>query len=129
MNCSNGKIVEGEVFFVTPEPMNTLVTNLKAEQNTRYWILKFISFILFWIGLNLIIGPLLAILDVADDFLPFLKFATRGVSSLLLFITAVIAFIVVLVMTLLIKLFWLLIVLSIIGVGVFVYIAISKTKG
>ena len=125
---SGGKISDGEAFFVTPETMSELVKNLKGEQNFKYWLLKVVSFFLFWIGLNLLIGPALAILDVADDFLPFLKFATSGISAGLMFVTAVIAFAVVLITTLLIKLFWVIVALVFLGGALCVYIFITKSK-
>jgi hypothetical protein len=62
------------------------VATLKTEHKVMGWILRIVGFVLMWIGLTLIYGPISAFLDV----LPFLGKISRSIIGIITFIIALI---------------------------------------
>jgi len=114
---SGGKINGGDEFIVTNRGDADLVAGLKSEETAWYWILKFVIWLLLFIGLSSIVGPVLAVLD----FIPLVGSAARWVGGV---IAAVIALILVILGTLLIKFWWLWLILIILFVGALVVILV-----
>lgn len=121
---ANDKISGGDEFIITNKSDSELQSTLENEETFWYWFMKFIIWLLLVIGFTSIIGPLLALLD----FIPLVGDAARNVAGL---ISAVIAFLIVLIASILIKFWWLFLILLvvIIGgmIGVVLYI-LSKKK-
>ncbi|MFA4931149.1 MAG: TMEM43 family protein [Patescibacteria group bacterium] len=107
---NNDKISGGSQYIITNKSDSDLMKTLKTEENFWYWFLKVIIWLLLVIGLTSIIGPLLALLD----FIPLVGDAARNVAGL---IAAVIAFLMVLIGSLLIKFWWLFLILLVLIVG------------
>jgi len=62
------------------------IVQLKTEHKVMGWILRIIGFVLMWIGLSLILGPISAFLDV----LPFLGKVGRGIIGVITFVIALV---------------------------------------
>lgn len=62
------------------------IAQLKTEHKIIGWILRIVGFLLMWIGMNLIFGPISAVLDV----LPFLGSVGRGLIGVITFIIALV---------------------------------------
>ncbi len=71
------------------------VAQLKTEHKVMGWILRIVGFLLMWIGLNLILGPISAVLDV----LPFLGRITRGLLAIINFFIALVLSIITIVLS------------------------------
>lgn len=102
------------------------IATLKTEHKVMGWILRIIGFVLMWIGLTLIYGPISAFLDV----LPFLGKISR---SLIAIVTFLIALILSIITTLLSMIFHntIVLIIFIIVVGAvlfFVFTGKKKTK-
>jgi len=62
------------------------IATMKTEHKVMGWILRILGFVLMWIGLTLIYGPISAFLDV----LPFLGKISRGLIAIVTFLIALI---------------------------------------
>ncbi|MEO0107110.1 MAG: TMEM43 family protein [candidate division WOR-3 bacterium] len=62
------------------------IATLKTEHKMIGWFLRIVGFLLMWIGLNLILGPIGAILDI----LPFLGNLSRGIIGVITFLVALV---------------------------------------
>jgi len=85
---------------------------IKSDDSTKKWIGRFVSFILLWAGLSLLVGPVTMLLD----FIPFV--GTMG-SSVIRFVLGVVAFIIIAITSLLVQFWyiWLLLILGGLGYG------------
>lgn len=118
---SGGKIAGGDEFIVTNRGDAELIAGLKSEENMWYWVMKFIIWLLLFIGLSSIVGPVLAVLD----FIPLVGSAARWVGGV---IGAILALIIVVVGTLLIKFWWLWLILIVLLVAVLAVILVYYMK-
>lgn len=62
------------------------ILQLKTEHKIMGWILRIVGFVLMWIGLTLVAGPISAVLDV----LPFLGNISRGLIGVIAFFVALV---------------------------------------
>lgn len=85
---------------------------LQGKHNTMSWVIRIASFFMMWIGLNMLLGPVILLIGSV----PFLGDVGKGVISLL---TGVLAFVLWILTFLLANLWLVLIVLAIIGGGAF----------
>lgn len=109
-DLSNDTISGGDEFIITNKSESQLQSTLENEETFWYWFIKFIIWLLLVIGFTSIIGPLLALLD----FIPLVGDAARNVAGL---ISAVLAFLIVLIGSLLIKFWWLFLILLVLVIG------------
>jgi hypothetical protein len=109
----NGQISGGDEFIISNQGNEGLLSGLKSEETAWYWIMKFVIWLLLFIGLSSIVGPLIAVLD----FIPLVGSAARWVGGV---IAAILALIIVVLATLLIRFWWLWLVLIILFVGLVV---------
>lgn len=107
----------GDVFIITTKTDSELISEMKATETTLYWVTKGGSWLLLTIGLLMIIGPILSLLD----FIPIAGQAANCVASV---VAGVIALGIVIAGTLIIKFWWLCIGLSVIGVVALVVLLI-----
>lgn len=99
------------------------VIQLKTEHKVMGWILRIVGFLLMWIGLSSILGPISAILDV----LPFLGRVGRGLIGVITFIIALVLSIITILISMIFHNTIALILLVIIAIVV-VYLLIGRKK-
>lgn len=107
----------GEVFIITTKSDAELLSSMKTEETTLYWVSKGASWLLLTIGLLLILGPILSLLD-------FIPIAGQAANCAATIIAAVISVGIVLAGTLIIKFWWACLALSVIGIVVLVVLLI-----
>lgn len=90
----------GEVFIITNKSDSDLVSTMKTEENTIYWVMKGGSWLLLTIGLLSIVGPILSLLD----FIPVAGKAANCAASIL---AAVVSAVIVALGTIILKFWWL----------------------
>ena len=61
---SNNTISSGKPFIITNKSNEDLVASLESGEKTTWWLLKIATLLLFGIGLYLMLGPLLLVLDI-----------------------------------------------------------------
>ncbi len=85
---------------------------VKSDDSTKKWIGRFISFLMLWTGLSLLVGPVTMLLD----FIPFV--GTMG-SSAIRFVLGIVAFVITAVTIILVKFWyiWLLLIVGAVGYG------------
>lgn len=99
------------------------IATLKTEHKVMGWILRIVGFLLMWIGLSLIFGPISAILDV----LPFLGSVGRGLIGVITFIIALVLSIITILISMVFHNTIALIVLVIIAIVV-IYLLVGRKK-
>lgn len=99
----------GEVFIITTKSDAELLSDMQTEETTLYWVTKGGSWLLLTIGLLMMLGPILSLLD-------FIPIAGQAANCAATVIAAVISVGIVIAGTLIIKFWWVCIALSIIGV-------------
>jgi len=122
---SNGKIVP-YFYDDTDSFLGAYAGSLKAFQaylQTRHtmisWMIRIGSFLMMWFGLNLILGPILTMMES----IPFVGGAGRAIISL---VTGVIAFVLWLITFVLAKLWLVLLVLLVLGAGIAIFLKKKK---
>jgi hypothetical protein len=99
------------------------IAQLKTEYKVAGWVGRIIGFLMMWIGMLLLLGPISTVLDV----LPFLGSASRFVVGLLTFPIALVLSIITIVISMIAhNLIALIIVLAVIGGGVFLLLKRKK---
>ena len=85
---------------------------IKSDDSTKKWIGRVIGFIMMWAGLSLLVGPVTMLLD----FIPFV--GTMG-SSVIRFALGIVAFVITAVTIILVKFWyiWLLLIIGAVGYG------------
>jgi hypothetical protein len=99
------------------------IVQLKTEHKVMGWVLRIVGFLLMWIGLSLILGPISAILDV----LPFLGKVGRGVIGVITFVIALILSIIAILVSMIFHNTVALILLVIIAI-IIIYLLITRKK-
>ncbi len=99
------------------------IVQLKTEHKVTGWILRIVGFLLMWIGLSLVFGPLSAILDV----LPFLGSVGRGLIGVITFFVALILSVITILISMIFHNTIALILLVIIA-AVVIYLLIGRKK-
>jgi hypothetical protein len=119
-NLSGDRIGSGSPFIITDKRPEELVQSLKTKEKTDRVFLTIVSIFLFFIAFNLLIGPLLFVLN----YVPLIGPALRG---LIAFISLILAIVLVLLMQVIFKFWWLLIILLIVVIALLVIF--GKKKG
>ncbi|MGB3341149.1 MAG: TMEM43 family protein [bacterium] len=99
------------------------IVQLKTEHKVMAWILRIVGFLLMWIGLSLVFGPISAILDV----LPFLGNVGRGLIGVITFVVALILSVITILISMIFHNTIALILLVIIAIVV-IYLLIGRKK-
>ena len=107
----------GEVFIITNKTDTELISEMKTAETTLYWVLKGATWLLLTLGLLMMIGPILSLLD----FIPIAGQAANCAASIL---AAIISVGIVIAGTLIIKFWWLCLALSVVGVVVLLAILV-----
>jgi hypothetical protein len=102
------------------------VATLSREHKISTWIFRVLGFLMMWIGLISILGPISVILDV----LPFLGKVSRGIMSLAAFIVSLVLSIVTIIISAIVHNIWVLIIIvaALIGGGYYWYMQKKKSK-
>lgn len=108
-----GSVSGGGTFIVTDMGNDALIAKLQTEEKTLFWMLKAGAAILFALGLTLIVSPVLMLLNI----LPGLG---KALQVLVFFVSLILGIIVVLLATIILKLWWLILIL-LIGFGIFAW--------
>ena len=84
----NAYVHEGKdrLFRVVQGTRDEAVATMHSEYTTSVWILRLVGFLMMWIGLSALFGPIHAVLDV----LPFLGSTSRFLLGLVLFPVALV---------------------------------------
>lgn len=106
-----GSVSGGETFIVSDMGNDALIAKLQAEEKAAFWILKALAAVMFAFGLTLIVSPVLMLLN----FFPGLGKALQFVVFL---ISLVLGIVVVLISTIILKLWWLILIL-LVGFGIY----------
>jgi len=116
-------IYEGSETFLmlAPGTAEALQALLHGEHVTTTWILRIVGFLLMWFGLAAIFAPLTTLLS----FIPLIGGMGRGLVSLVM---GVVALVLTALTIILAKLFWLLLILAVIGIVVMLVIGLSRRK-
>ncbi len=122
---SGDSISSGEVFIISNKGERALLDEIKSQETTLYWVLKFLSWLLLTFGMLSILGPILSLLD-------FIPVAGKAANCLAGVISAILSFVIVLVSTLILKFWWLFIVFSLIFIVLLIVVLgvlLSKKEG
>lgn len=121
-DISGETISTGEVFIVSNMTDAELLTNLESAEKTQFFVLKAVAWFLLTLGFGAIFGPVLALLD----FIPIAGKVANGAAG---FIGAILALILVVVVSLLVKFWWLVLILCGVGfVGLIVLLVVLVGK-
>jgi len=120
-NLSHDEISSGEPFIVTDKQPGELVQTLATEEKTNRIFLTVVSMFLFFLAFNLIIGPLLFILNYVPLIGPGLR-AGIGCISLIL------AIVLVVLLQFLIKFWWAIVLLIVVLIVLAAVIAGKRKK-
>lgn len=122
-DISNDKLSNGDIFMITNKTDSELIEGLENSESTIYWVTKVVAWFMLSAGFTSIVGPMLAL----TDFIPLVGGMARSVAG---FISAVTAFLIVVMVSILIKFWWLFIILMILlltgMVGLFLYLQGKK---
>lgn len=117
-NLSNNRISSGTPFIVSDKEPERLASTLAAEEKTTRFLLTAVGVILFFISFNLIIGPLLYLLQMVPVI-------GSGLRAFIGFLSLILSVVLVLLLQVLIRYWW---VIVIIFVGVVLLIATLGRK-
>lgn len=110
----NNTIDGGKPFIITTNSNEQLISSLEESENRTWWILKILTALLFGIGLYLLLGPLLLLLDA----IPIL--GNMGKSAL--FIVAIIIGVIFTVFSSILIAFWYIILIILVAlIGYLIY--------
>lgn len=99
------------------------IAQMHSEYKMMLWIFRAVGFVMMWIGLSLLLGPISTFLDV----LPFLGSLSRGLISVVTLIVALVLSIVTILISMLIHNIVALVVTLVVLVGIFLWF--WKKKG
>jgi len=118
-DLQDDEIGSGEPFIITDQDPDELVSAMATEEKGSRTMLTIVSIIMFFIAFNLIIGPLLFLLNYVPVIGAGLRFGI-GIGSLIL------AIILVLILRFIIAFWW--VILILLAVIIWVLIAMAKKK-
>jgi len=122
----SGTMVKGgEAFIISNKGNEGLVSDLKSSESAVYWAMKIGAWLFFTLAILSLLGPILAMVD----FIPLVGKSATCAASI---IAAIIAFVIVLMGTLIIKFWYVFVILMVLGFGVLIAILIlvlTRKKG
>ncbi len=119
---------DNKLFRMYTGTREAAISSMETEHNVMTWILRVVGFVLMWVGLSAIFGPVSTVLD----FLPFLGSASRAIIGVITFIISlVLTIITILISTVVHNVVALVIILVVVIVAItlFVVLYLNKKKG
>lgn len=120
-DMASGSVSSGTTFVISALDDGATTQQLKTEYKIFYWLIKVGAVFAIGMGILSIFGPLLTLVG----YIPFIGTRMTGAFGVLAFGFAIVAVVVV---TLLIKLFWVIVVLAVVGIAVGVWVAVKSPK-
>lgn len=120
-DMKGASVSSGSTFVISALDDGATTQQLKTEYKIFYWLIKIGAVFAIGMGILSIFGPLLTLVG----YIPFIGTRMTGAFGVLAFGFAIVA---VLVVTLLIKLFWVIVVLAVVGIAVGVWVAVKSPK-
>jgi hypothetical protein len=117
----HNKVSGGDEFIIANKSAESLISSLKSDETFWYWFMKFIIWLLLMIGFTSIVGPIIALVD----FIPLVGSAARTIAGL---ISAVLALVILVIATLVIKFWWLLLIMIVLGMAVLLVLLVYLWK-
>lgn len=114
---SGKNISGGDPFIITTKSDSELIEDMKAEETAIYWVTKGASWLLLMFGFMSILSPILSLLD-------FIPIAGKAASCAASIIGAILALIIVFLATVIIKFWWLFLIIAVLAVGALVALII-----
>jgi hypothetical protein len=120
-DISQSKISSGETFIISNKTDAELLDQIVSDENTTFWIGKFLAWLFITIAISSILAPILAF----TDFIPVAGKIARTIAGIL---GAILSLIIVIVFSLLIKYWFIVLILFavIIGTTIFAFIKLKK---
>lgn len=100
------------------------VATLATEHSMKTWILRLVGFVLMWVGLGMVFGPISVLLDVVPFFGSVSRFAINGAAFLVALILSVVTILVSMIFHSPIAL----VVIAILSAGILYYVFKAKQK-
>ena len=119
-SLQNGQITSGDPFIVSNKTDSQIVSNLQTSENTQRVIYMVISWVLTFLGLSMLFAPIIELVDI----IPFAGGAAKAVAGV---ISAILATVMVLGGWLLIK-FWYIFVILIVALIILAVKLITSKK-
>ncbi len=120
-DMASGSVSSGTTFVVSALDDGATTQQLKTEYQIFYWLIKAGAVFAIGMGIISIFGPLLTLVG----YIPFIGTRMTGAFGVLAFGFAIVSVVVV---TLIIKLFWVIVVLAVVGIAVGVWVAVKSPK-
>lgn len=117
----SGSISGGSTFVVSTLDEAATTQALKTEYKIAYWLMKGGAVLGIWLGILLIFGPLMTIVG-------YIPFIGRGISAALVFGALLVAVVSVGLITLFVKLFWVLVAIVALGLILLVWRGIASPR-
>ncbi len=117
----DGTVAGGTTFVISALGDQATTDALKTEYKIWYWVIKGGAVFCIGFGILAIFGPLLSLVG----YIPFIGNKISGAFGCVAFVFGLIS---VLLVTLLIKLFWVIVILAVLGIGVGVLIAVKSPR-
>jgi len=123
---NNNEVSEGgSEYIITTKSAKDLLSAVQSAENTWYWVIKVIIWLLLTIGFTSVVGPIIALVD----FIPLVGSAARSAAGV---VSAILALLILVVATLMIKFWWLLLIIILLGlvamVGLLIYLWKKNSK-
>ncbi len=101
------------------------VSTLHGEYKTMLWVFRLVGFLMMWIGLNMVFGPI----GVLAAVIPFLAHLTRSVVKIATFIVSLVATIITILVSMILHNIWaVIIILLLTAGGVFYWLKMKEKK-
>ena len=122
LSYDGGKM--GKLYRAFEGDADTAISTLKSEHTFMTWLLRGVGFLLMWIGLMLVLGPISIVLDV----LPILGKVSGGAVKLVAFIVAVVLSILTILVSMVLHNIFAVIAVLVVALGGIIYWMKSKSK-
>jgi len=101
------------------------ISTLHGEYKTMLWVFRVVGFLMMWIGLNMVFGPI----GVLAAVIPFLAHLTRSVVKIATFVVSLVATILTILVSMVLHNIWaIIIILLLTAGGVFYWLKIKEKK-
>jgi len=117
----NGTISGGSTFVVSTLDETATTQALKTEYKIAYWLVKVGAVVCLWLGAIAIFGPLLTLVG-------YIPLIGQRISGAFVFIALILAVVTVGLVTVFIKLFWVLVVVAAVAVGVLIWRGVKTPR-
>ncbi len=118
---SSNTIKKGEMLIISDKTDSDLISSLKSSETALYWTIKGVAWILLTIGFLMILNPILSLAD-------FIPIAGKAVSCVASIAAGIISLGIIVAITFIIKFWWVLLILTGVGVVVLIVILVMLMK-